>query len=189
VTARAQSEVRTVTRLQNNSARPLEGLDGYSSDSGSSIQSRNSDAVPKTPQCKSDSNATEAESNGELSEEQIFDWQSDDSDQHTPAQKTKRHAVQWLARKMTILLGHKIRKASCQNAMSFSSQSGISATSSALSFNESFFRHGTSIMFRKRIMKERLPELWQSLCIIIMRGWKSLRDTMPGLFPIFVSKR
>jgi hypothetical protein len=46
--------------------------------------------VPKTPQDDSDSNVTEAESNGESSEEQIFDGQSDDSDQHTPAQKTKR---------------------------------------------------------------------------------------------------
>jgi hypothetical protein len=48
---------------------------GIGSDSGSSIQSRNLDAVPKTPQDDSDSNATEAESNGEPSEEQIFDWQ------------------------------------------------------------------------------------------------------------------
>ncbi len=69
---------------------PLEDLDAYRSDSGSSIQSRNSETVPKIPQGDSDSNATEAESNGEPSEEQIFDRQSDDSDQHTPAQKSKR---------------------------------------------------------------------------------------------------
>ena len=69
---------------------PLEELDGYGSDSGSSIQSRNSETVPKTPQDDSDCTATEEESNREPSEEQIFDWQSDDSDQHTPAQKTKR---------------------------------------------------------------------------------------------------
>ena len=69
---------------------PLEGLDGYGSYSGSSIQSRNSETVPKTPQDDSDCNASEAESNGEPSEEQIFDGQSDGSDQHTPAQKTKR---------------------------------------------------------------------------------------------------
>ncbi len=63
---------------------PLEDLDTYGSDSGSSIQSRNSETVPKTPQDDSDSNATGAESNGELSEEEIFDGQSHDSDQHTP---------------------------------------------------------------------------------------------------------
>jgi hypothetical protein len=72
---------------------PLEDLDGYGSDSGSSIQSRNSETVPKTPQDDSDSNSTEAESNGEPSEEQIFDGQFDDSDQHTPAQKTKRCCI------------------------------------------------------------------------------------------------
>jgi hypothetical protein len=69
---------------------PLEDLDAYRSDSGSSIQSRNSEAVPKTPQDDSDSNATEAESNGEASEEEKFDGLSDDSDQHTPARKSKR---------------------------------------------------------------------------------------------------
>jgi hypothetical protein len=52
----------------------------------------NSETAPKTPQNDSDStgDATEAESNGEPSEEQIFDGQSDDSDQHTSAQKSKR---------------------------------------------------------------------------------------------------
>ncbi len=71
---------------------PLEGLDGYGSDSGSSIQSRNSETVPKTPQDHdgSDCNATEADFSGEPSEEQIFDGHSDKMDQHTPAQKSKR---------------------------------------------------------------------------------------------------
>jgi hypothetical protein len=62
---------------------PLEDLDGYGSDAGSSIQSHILETVPKTPQDDSDSDATEAESNGDPSEEQIFDGQSDDSDQHT----------------------------------------------------------------------------------------------------------
>jgi hypothetical protein len=78
---RAQSESRPITRLHNYSAMPLEDLDAYRRDSGSSIQSQNSETVPKTPQDDSDSNATEAESNGKSSEEQIFDGQSDDSDQ------------------------------------------------------------------------------------------------------------
>ena len=69
---------------------PLEGLDEYDSDSGSSIQSRNSETVPKTPRDDSDSNATEAESIDKSRDEQIYDGQSDDSDQHTPAQKSKR---------------------------------------------------------------------------------------------------
>jgi hypothetical protein len=73
---------------------PLEDLDEYGSDFGSSIQSCNSDTVPKTPQYDSDSNATEAESSGEPSEEQVFDGQSDDLDQHTPAQITKRRCSQ-----------------------------------------------------------------------------------------------
>jgi len=69
---------------------PLEGLDGYGSDSGSSIQSSNSEAVPKTPRDDSDSNATEAESIDRSGDEQSDDGRSDDSDQHTPAQKSKR---------------------------------------------------------------------------------------------------
>jgi hypothetical protein len=69
---------------------PLEGLDDHGSDSGSSIHSCNSDGVPETLRNDSDSNATEEDSNDEPSEVQIFDGQSDDSDQHTPAQKTKQ---------------------------------------------------------------------------------------------------
>ncbi len=57
---------------------------------GSSIQSSNSETVPKTPRDDSDSNATEAESIDKSRDEQIYDGQSDDSDQHTPAQKSKR---------------------------------------------------------------------------------------------------
>ncbi len=69
---------------------PLEGLDEYDSDPGSSLQSRNSEAVSKTPQHDSDSNATEAESSDRSGDEQCDDGRSDDSDQHTPAQKSKR---------------------------------------------------------------------------------------------------
>ena len=69
---------------------PLEDLDEYGSDSGSSVQSSNSEAVPKTPQHDSDSNATEAESSDRSGDEQSDDGRSDDSDQHTPAQKSKR---------------------------------------------------------------------------------------------------
>jgi len=67
---------------------PLEGLDAYDSDSGSSSQSRNSMTVPKSPQHVSDSNATEADSIDEQSDGGL----SDDSDQHTPAQKSKRRS-------------------------------------------------------------------------------------------------
>ena len=69
---------------------PLEGLDEYDRDSGSSIQSCNSEAVPKTPRDDSDSNATEAESIDRSGDEQSYDVRSDDSDQHTPAKKSKR---------------------------------------------------------------------------------------------------
>jgi hypothetical protein len=46
--------------------------------------------VPKTLQDDSDSNATEAESSDRSGDEQSDDGRSDDSDQHTPAQKSKR---------------------------------------------------------------------------------------------------
>jgi hypothetical protein len=44
------------------------------SDSGSSIHSSNSDAVPKIPEYDTDANATEAESNDGCSEAQKSDW-------------------------------------------------------------------------------------------------------------------
>ena len=69
---------------------PLEDLDEYGSDSGSSSQSRNSETVPKSPRDDCDSNATEAESIERSGDEQSDDGRSDDSDQHTPAQKSKR---------------------------------------------------------------------------------------------------
>jgi len=68
----------------------LEDLDDYHSDSGASSQSRNSETGPKSPQNDSDSNATEAESIDRSGDEQSDDGRSDDSDQHTPAQKSKR---------------------------------------------------------------------------------------------------
>ena len=61
----------------------------YGSDSGSGGHTSNSVDEPKTPQYDTDANATEAESNDNCSEEETFDGQSD-SDQHTPAQKSKR---------------------------------------------------------------------------------------------------
>jgi hypothetical protein len=68
---------------------PLEDLEAYGSDSGSSGHACNLVDEPKTPQYDTDANATEAESNDGRSEEPKFDWQSD-SDQHTPAQKSER---------------------------------------------------------------------------------------------------
>jgi hypothetical protein len=100
-------------------------------------------------------------------------------------------AVRRSLRQTMMLLGHQIRKASSKKVMSFSGRSvtsaASSAASSALAFNGSLCRHGTRIMWRQMIIKERLRELWRSLCM--MQGWKSLRDTIPGLFPIFVSKQ
>ncbi len=69
---------------------PLEDLDEYGSDSGSSIQSRNSETGPKSPRDDCDSNATEAESIERSRNEESDDGRSDDSDQHTPVQKSKR---------------------------------------------------------------------------------------------------
>ena len=68
----------------------LEDLDDYGSDSGSSSQSRNPEAVLKSPRDDCDSNATEAESIERSRNEESDDGRSDDSDQHTPAQKSKR---------------------------------------------------------------------------------------------------
>jgi hypothetical protein len=144
------------------------------SDSASNIQSRNSDSLPEIPQHDSDSNATEAESNGQPSEEQIFDGQSGDSDQHTPAQKSKLCGSLEAHSEHDDGVGPSDQKAVCQTAMSFSSKSVTSAASSGLAFNGSLLSHGTRIMLRKKIMKKRLPELWQSLCM--MRGWKSPRE-------------
>jgi hypothetical protein len=72
---------------------PLDELALYRSDSGSSIRSHDADEHGKASQYDSDSNATEADSNDERSEAQKFEGQSEgqsDSDQHTPAQKSKR---------------------------------------------------------------------------------------------------
>jgi hypothetical protein len=68
---------------------PLEDLETCGSDSGSSGHASKSGDEPKTPQYDTDANATEADSNDGRSEEQKFDWQAY-SDQHTPAQKSKR---------------------------------------------------------------------------------------------------
>ena len=56
---------------------PVEDLEAYGSDSGSSGHASNSVDEPKTPQYDTDANATEAESNGGRSEEQKFDRLSD----------------------------------------------------------------------------------------------------------------
>jgi hypothetical protein len=104
-----------------------------------------------------------------------------------PHKKPRSAAVLLLVLQTMMLLGHQIRKTSCHNAMSFSGQSATSAASSALTFNGSLLHHGTKIMLSKRITKERLPELWQSLCT--MPGWLSPSDTTPVLFLIFVSKQ
>ena len=52
---------------------PLEGLNVYGSDSGSSIHSHNSDAVPECRQYDSDPYATDSDSQVEGSEAQKFD--------------------------------------------------------------------------------------------------------------------
>jgi hypothetical protein len=59
---------------------PLEDLEAYGKDSGSSGHASNSVDEPKTPQYDTDTNATEAESNDGRSgdsEEQTFDGRSD----------------------------------------------------------------------------------------------------------------
>ena len=166
---------------------PLEGLDGYGSDSGSSVQSSNSEAVPKTPQHDSDSNATEAESSDRSGTSKVT---TGDQMIRTSTRLRKNPSGAAVPRPVPqtmMFLGHQIRKASCQIVMSFSGRSVTIAVSSVLAFNGSLSRHGTRIMCRQMIIKERLRELWRSLCM--MQSWKSLRDTIPGQFPIFVSKR
>jgi hypothetical protein len=69
---------------------PLEGMDAYDSDAGSDVDPHGSDVVADSLQGSEDQNATEADSNDEGSEAQKFDGQQSDSDQHTPAQKSKR---------------------------------------------------------------------------------------------------
>ncbi len=164
---------------------PLEGLDEYDSDSGSSVQSCNSEAVPKTPQDDSDSNATEAESIGESREEKFSTGNLMIRTSTRQLKNPSGAAVRRPVLQTMMLLGHLIRKASCQNVTSCSDRSVTSADSSALAFNGSLCRHGTRIMWRQMIIKERLRELWRSLCM--MQGWKSLRvcrrvrDTIPEL--------
>ena len=68
---------------------PLEGMDAYDSGAGSDVDPHGSDVVADSLQGSQDQNATEADSNDEGSEAQKFDGLSD-SDQHTPAQKSKR---------------------------------------------------------------------------------------------------
>jgi hypothetical protein len=42
----------------------------------------------------------------------------------------------------------------------------VGAASRILAFHGSLFRHGTKILYPQMIIKERLPELWQNLCMI-----------------------
>ncbi len=65
-------------------------MNAYDSDAGSDVDPHGTDVVPDSLQGSEDQNATEAESNDEGSQAQIFDGQQSDSDQHTPAQKSKR---------------------------------------------------------------------------------------------------
>ena len=165
---------------------PLEDLDAYRSDSGSSSQSRNSETVPKSTRDDCDSNATEAESIERSRNEESDDGRSDDSDQHTPAQKSKRRSSPASSSRgphSMMMMGHQSRKASCQIVMIFSGRSVTSAVLSVLALYGSSSRRGARIMCRQMIFKERLRELWQSLCM--MQSWKSLRNTIPGQFPIF----
>ncbi len=69
---------------------PLEGMDAYVSDAGSDVEPHGSDVVANSLQGSEDQNETEADSNDEGSQAQKFDGQQSDSDQHTPAQKSKR---------------------------------------------------------------------------------------------------
>jgi hypothetical protein len=69
---------------------PLEGMNAYDSNAGSDFDPHGTDVAPDSLQGSEDQNATEAESNDEGSGEQKFDGQQSDSDQHTPAQKSKR---------------------------------------------------------------------------------------------------
>jgi hypothetical protein len=77
VTARAQSVFLPVTRLQHNFARPLSDLEGYGSDSGSSDDSTDSDAVPNSCQQNADPDATCSESDVDRLASQKFDGPSD----------------------------------------------------------------------------------------------------------------
>ena len=55
----------------------LEGMNAYASDSGCSIQSRDSDDVPIYRHADADHNATDADSNNDCDDEQKSDGQSE----------------------------------------------------------------------------------------------------------------
>ena len=66
----------------------LSDFEGYGSDSGSSDDSTDSDAMPNSCQQNADPDATCSESDVDRLASQKFDGPSD-SDEHTPAQKSK----------------------------------------------------------------------------------------------------
>ena len=143
---------------------PLEGMNAYDSDAGSSIDPHGTDVVPDSLQGSQDENATEADSNDEGSEAQKFDGQQSDSDQHTPAQKSKR-----------------LRAVSPASEIVEESDDGASDLESFGTDRDelrgsSGRRRGfkrpriewelvslwNKDHWRKKIMKERLRELWQN---------------------------
>jgi hypothetical protein len=165
---------------------PLEDLEVYGSDSGASGHASNSVDEPKTPQYDTDANATEAESNDGRSEEQKFDGQSDSGQLKNP----RGASVRMLSRKLlSVVLIRTTMRVGFLSVTSCSSTVvwAVGAASSVHAFNWNWFRHGTEIMYPQMIIKERLPELWQNLCV--MPRPKSPRNITQGQFPICASKR
>ncbi len=143
---------------------PLEGMNAYDSDAGSNVDPHGTDVAPDSLQGSEDQNATEVESNDEGSEAQKFDGQQSDSDQHTPAKKSKRQRAVSLASE------------GCDEIGDGASDLESFVTDQDELFGPSGRKRGfkrpriewelvslwNKDHWRKKIMKERLRELWQN---------------------------
>jgi hypothetical protein len=139
-------------------------MDAYDSHAGSDVDPHGSDVVADSLQGSQDQNATEADSNDEGSQAQKFDGQQSDSDQHTPAQKSKRLRAVSPASEGRDEFGD--GASDLESVLTERDELlgpvGASAASSDRALIGNLFRHGSRTMCCKMIMKERLLELWQN---------------------------
>ncbi len=141
-------------------------MNAYDSDAGSDVDPgpHGTDVVADSLQGSENQNAAEAESNDEGSQAQKFDGQQSDSDQHMPAQKSKRLRAVSPASEGRDEFGD--GASDLESVLTERDELlgpvGASAASSGRTLIGNLFRHGTRTMCRKMITKEKLQELWQN---------------------------
>ncbi len=178
MTGRAQYVFRPVTSLHNNSAMPLSDLEGYGSDSGSSDDSPDSDAMPDSCQQNSDPDATCSDSDVDRLASQKFDAMNS----WTP--ETRLALANRHIKEPIVTIG-------ISDGWTIYCRLGTGLNFCRLDFcagvcsSESDGPHGLGTMWCKTILTKRLPELWQSLCRMLI--FKSHRNIIPRRSRIFLT--